>query len=299
MTRFEKAIYIFWGIVISGLLIFQFVTSDAQGKIGIILCVLILALFIIVPFAKAVLILTEKEKYYNTFSGFTVFFQAVAKVVSLISLYVFSALMINKFAGAAVLQSVMGYDLFATPLYDRFITFLLQYSKDFQMLNFHRSLSLLVSVLPESYSIFFYIVAVVTFVLFLAGFLIGTTDNNKGKVGVFVDYFIFGNMNLLLDHMLIFLIIIALVAIVPIAIIFILIFSNADSGNTNSVQLQEDGGSYFPSTLLSSSDSSKTLYYVSSQYENRATYRNEDGNYIDVVRLDGVYYDSSTKDQYY
>ena len=57
--------------------------------------------------------------------------------------------------------------------------------------------------------------------------------------------------------------------------------------------------SSFPSYLNSSSDSTKTIYYVSSSYSDRATYRDDNGNYVEIIERDGNYYDSSSRERYY
>lgn len=71
-----------------------------------------------------------------------------------------------------------------------------------------------------------------------------------------------------------------------------------DNISDNSEENTESSVS-FPSYLSSSSDNTKTIYYVSSSYSDRATYRDDDGNYVEIIERDGSYYDSSSRERYY
>ena len=101
------------------------------------------------------------------------------------------------------------------------------------MLNFHRTLTWLVSILPDPDTTFFYVLAVITFILFLGGFVFVEAEITKGKIAVFIDYFIFGNLHLMLDHVLLYLIICALITIVPMFFVFAVILGYASPEESN------------------------------------------------------------------
>lgn len=75
-------------------------------------------------------------------------------------------------------------------------------------------------------------------------------------------------------------------------------FEEETDASSNSSD-NSSSASSFPSYLNSSSDSTKTIYYVSSSYSDRATYRDDNGNYVEIIERDGNYYDSSSRERYY
>lgn len=304
MTKFEKAIYIFWGIAIPGMGIYHFVQSDSEEKLSIIIGICLIALYFIVPFIKGMLVLVERAYYFESFGGITMFIFGAIRNLSLASLLVFITLMLKKFTGEQVVQKLLNFDIFGSSTYNHFLDFLLSHSRDFHMLNFHRTFSWIISILPDPNTTFFYILAVITFILFIFGFLVVEPSINGRKVSLFAmlfDYFFYGFINLLVNHILVWIVITAFVAIVPSFFILAIIIGSASGEETTTVESFSGGSSSssFPTYLNSSSDNTKTLYYNSSSYSNRATYRDDDGNYIEIIERDGHYYDSSSNDRYY
>lgn len=307
MGKFEKAIYIFWGIAIPALIVFCFFNADGEGKMRMIMGVALTASFVVFPFLKAMLILVEQSTCYNDIGGIAMLIFAAIRDVSLVSFYIFTSLIITKFAGVHVVQKLLSFDIFNSSIYNSFLEFLSHYTKDFQMFDFHRTFSWLISILPKPDTVFFYVLAIITFILFILGFLLVETAITKRKnnlSGMIFNYIVYGTLNLLVDHILVFLVIYSLIAIVPIVIVFIFILGNITPEPTPTVESfigDEDSSqtSYFPEFLYSSSDNKKTLYYVSSSYSDRATYHDDNGNYIEIIERDGNYYDSSTRERYY
>lgn len=307
MGKFEKTIYIFWAIALPGLAIYKFINSDSNDKMTIISGILAIVSIIVVALLKTRLTNIEKRKYFKNEEKFTVLVFSIIRDISLICLIAFLSLIIIKITDRQTLENLTKLDIFGSSIYTRFLTFIKQYIMGASVLDFHRTITWLIGLLPEN-GIFFYILIVVSFLLALFGFAMTTGNITKGSKAVITYYFGFGAIGLLIDHILAFVVLLSFGYAVVLFFIFAFIFGNMGSKEpTPTIESfigdDEDDYPSFPSLLNSDSDNTKTIHLVSSSNskycDSHATYQDEQGNYIDIIIDNGHYHDSSTWERYY
>ena len=304
MGKFDFAIYVFWAIALPCIGIYKFITSDANGKMAIISGVLTIAFIVVIALIKSKLIKAEHRKYFKDEDKSMVWLLSIARDVSLICLIVFIFLITTKFAGKQTLDSLLKFDIFGSSIYTEFLSFINQYIKVSSLLDFHRTLTWVAGILPTS-GFFFYMLTVVTLILTLFGFGFVTIDITKGNKSKLTYYFGFGVIGLMIDHILVFIVLLSIGYAIVLFFVLAIIFGNMGSKEqppTIESFIGDDDSSkssYFPDFLYSSTDNTKTLYYVSSSYSDRATYHDDNGNYVEIIERDGNYYDSSTRERYY
>lgn len=308
MGKFEKAIYIFWAIALPGIAIYKFINSDSGGKMTIISGVLAIVSIIVVVLFKTKIIGVEQRKYFKDEEKFTVLVFSVIRDISLICLLVFISLLITKIAGKQALENLLKFDFFGSSKYAKFLSFTKQYIMGASVLDFHQTITWLAGLLPEK-GIFFYILTVTTFIVALIGFAMSTGNITKGPKSVLLYYFVFGAISLMIDHILIYIILLSIGYAIVLFIVFAIIFGNMGSKEQPpSIESfigddDNDNITSFPEHLNSDSDNTKTIHLVSCSYskfsDNRATYQDEDGNYIEIIERNGRYYDLSTEERYY
>ena len=145
-----------------------------------------------------------------------------------------------------------------------------------------------ISILPNSKGPALYILIVISSIATIVGYIFGTVDNTKGRLGRIVDYVVFGNIDLFLSYLLVTTLFVSLADILPLlAVVFFGISAAGDDGETSNNEIdssQEKNSNSFAGTYILHNETFGERYYLYTQAGDHATLKDTHGNSYSVYK---------------